>query len=141
MRAWGRSVAVWLMVLGPLAFAEDGLVVQFTISERAADSDSLHTYTNAILMRFDEEASFQLDGRYVLKIRSHRDGPNTLDLLLTLKDVIDGKPYYVGARPVSLDIGDAAELEFESNGRVYGLSLDTSYGRLPPEASGQSDSR
>ena len=127
-----RVFALALLALSPFANGDDGLVVQFTISESVPSDDKLQTYTNAVLMKFEEEASFELADQYVLKIRSHMEA-SRLDLLVTLQDVVEGKPYYIGASPVNLDIGGAAQVTFEENGRVYEISLDTSYGKLPAE--------
>ena len=86
------------------SFADDGLVIQFTISEEVEGSNERKSYTNAVLMKFDEEVSFEFDGLYVLKFRSRPNGQETVDLLVSLKDVINGKPYYVGAKAVTLKI-------------------------------------
>lgn len=128
-----RTAVLALLALSPFASGDDGLVVQFTISERARDANGLQTYTNAVLMKFEEEASFEFPDHYVLKIRSHLED-SRLNLLVTLQDIVDGKPYYVGARPVSVDVGEAAQIKLERDGTVYEISLDTSYGKLPAEA-------
>ena len=56
-----------------------------------------------------------------------------VDLVFTLTDLSEGKAYYVGAAPVSIEIGKSDSLDFESNGRAYNIELDTSYGKLPTQ--------
>jgi len=63
-----------------LVTAEEGVVIQFTISEQAMDSSESRGYTNAILMKFDEEGTFAFDNRYVLKIRSRRTSESKIEL-------------------------------------------------------------
>ncbi len=128
-----KFLTLALIMFCPTVFAEDGLTIQFTISKQAADSDRMQSYTNAILMRFDEEVSFDLSDLYVLKIRSSQIGNSRLSLLVTLKDVIDGKPYYVGASPVDVKIGDSTTIELERENVSYTLDLDTSYGTIPEQ--------
>jgi hypothetical protein len=128
-----KLLALALVIFCPTVFAEDGLTVQFTISEQAAGSDRTQSYTNAILMRFDEEVSFDLNDMYVLKIRSRTISDSQLNLLVTLKDVVDGKPYYVGASPVDVKVGDSATIELTRENISYVLNLDTSYGTIPQE--------
>ncbi|HNP64948.1 MAG TPA: hypothetical protein PKH39_13510 [Woeseiaceae bacterium] len=126
-----RLFAIFLVIFCPFAQAEDGLTIQLTITEQADGIDRIQSYTNAILMRFNEEVSFDFDGKYVFKVSSRQSDGTKLNLLVTLKDVIDGKPYYVGARPVEIEVGDQAEFEFHNYDTVYTLSLDTSFGKIP----------
>ena len=82
-------------------------------------------------MRFNEEVSFDFADKYVFKVVSRQNSGTELNLLVTLNDVIDGKPYYVGAHPVKIEIGDQAEFEFHNYDTVYTLNLDTSFGKIP----------
>jgi hypothetical protein len=126
-----KFVVVVLALLSSAAFAEDGLVVQYTVVERDTESRVTQSYTNAVLMRFDEEVSTPLNDYCVIRIRSKMDGHSKVNLLVTLKDVFEGKPYYVGAQPVNIEIGGSAKFELRKYGKEYEVSLDTSYGKLP----------
>jgi len=122
-----------LMAISSASFAEDGLVVQFTITEVPNSSNEKRTYTNAILMKLDEEVSFDLNDLYVLKIRSRPEQDDSVNLLISLKDIIDDKPYYVGADAVTVAIGDKANIELAKYDTSYAISLDTSYGTIPQD--------
>jgi len=117
--------------IGPIGHAEDGLNIQITIAEQANGTNRLQTYTNAFLMRLNEEVSIDFSDKYVLKVSSRQIHDANLSLVVTLKDMIDGKPYYVGARPVEVEIGDIVEIELEKYDTTYKLNLDTSYGKIP----------
>lgn len=117
--------------IGSIGQAEDGLNIQVTIAEQANGSNRLQTYTNAFLMRLNEEVSIDFSDKYVLKVSSRQIHDANLSLVVTLKDMIDGKPYYVGARPVEIKIGDIVEIELENYDTTYTLNLDTSYGKIP----------
>ena len=116
---------------GSCAAAEDGLVVQFEISEQAIGSSTRSSLNSSVLMRFNEEVSFEIGDQYVLKIGSRRNGPDSVSLLVSLKDIIDGKPYYVGASATEIRIGEQSELNLENYDTNYTISLDTAYGKLP----------
>lgn len=122
-----------LMAISSALFAEEGLVVQFTITEVPNSSNEKRTYTNAILMRLDEEVSFDFNDLYVLKIRSRPEQDDSVNLLISLKDIIDNKPYYVGADSVTVAIGDKASIELAKYDTSYAISLDTSYGTIPQD--------
>ena len=53
-------------------------------------------------MRFNEEVSFDFADKYVFRINSRQSSSTRVNLVVTLKDIIDGKPYYVGAWPVDI---------------------------------------
>ena len=120
-----------VLYAGSCLAAEDGLVVQFNISEQAIGSSTRSSLNSSVLMKFNEEVSFEIGEQYVLKIESRRNGDELVSLLVSLKDIIDGKPYYVGARATELRIGEQAELSLENYDTIYTISLDTAYGRLP----------
>ena len=126
-----KPVAILLFMLCLSAHAEDVLTIQIKITEQANGSDRTKSYTNAILMRFNEDVSFEFSDRYVLKVSSTSNGDQRLNLVVTLKDIIDGKPYYVGAQPVVVEIGESADIEFQNYDTVYKLNLDTSFGKIP----------
>jgi len=126
-----KLLVMFFVILCLPAHAEDGVAIQITIIEQADGSDRIQSYTNAILMRFDEEVSFEFSDWYVFKVRSRPNSDTNLNLVITLRDVIDGKPYYVGAHPLDIDIGTSAEFEFQNYDTKYALSLDTSFGKIP----------
>ncbi len=113
------------------AAAEDGLFVQFAISEQAIGSSTRTSLNSSVLMKFNEEVSFEIGDQYVLKIESRRNGAEAVSLLVSLKDIIDGKPYYVGASATELRVGEQAELSLENYDTNYTIRLDTAFGRLP----------
>ncbi|MCH9693153.1 MAG: hypothetical protein K0U72_01470 [Gammaproteobacteria bacterium] len=126
-----RFFAILLLLICPLALAEDGLTIQLIITEQADGSDRKQSYTNAILMRLNEEVSFDFADKYVFKVASRQVSSTKVSLVVTLKDVIDGKPYYVGAHPVDLEIGDQTEFRLQNYETSYTLNLDTSFGKIP----------
>jgi len=131
MRILAVTMVLPLLLLSSYVAAEDGLVVQFKISEQAIGDSSRSSLNSSVLMRFSEEVSVEIGGQYVLKIESQKKGDDRVSLVVWLKDIMDGKPYYVGARPADLKIGEQTELEFENYETTYTISLDTSYGKLP----------
>ena len=126
-----RLIALTALFLAASATAEDGIVIQFQIFEQEEGSSSRSGYTNAVLMGLNEEVTLELDGLYVLKIAANQMESSQASLLFTLKDLIDGRPYYVGAKSLKLRIGDRSEFKFDRNGIAYDISIDTAYGVLP----------
>ncbi len=120
-----------ISLVAPHSMAEDGLVIQLTISEQAEGANDKRDFTTSVLMKFDEEVSIDLSDWYVLKVRSRPNGEQTVDLLVTLKDIVEGKPYYVGADAVTLKIGESTDMSFNNYQTEYSISLDTSFGKLP----------
>ena len=131
MRILAPAVLCSVLFASPFAAAEDGLIVQFTISEQAIGSSTRSSLNSSVLMKFNEEVSFEIGGQYALKIESRRNGAEAVSLLVSLKDIIDGKPYYVGARAAELKIGEQAELNLENYDTNYTIRLDTAFGQLP----------
>lgn len=123
-------VTAFLFISAPL-FAQDTIVIQFTISETSAESPERTSYTNAVLMGLNEEVNLDLDERYVLKIRVNEKANFNANIVMTLKDVIEGKPYYVGAKSIDVAIGDQSSFEIEKYETLYSVSIDTSFGELP----------
>ncbi len=126
-----RFIAIAALLLSASAAAEDGIVIQFQIFEQEKGSSDRSGYTNAVLMRLNEEVTLELDGLYVLKIAANQMESSQASLLFTLKDMIDGRPYYIGAKSVNLRIGDASEFSFDRSNISYDIKIDTSYGVLP----------
>lgn len=124
-------LAVLLLILfSNQAYSEDGLVLQLTIEERVESSERMDSYTNAISMGFNDEVSGPLHNLYEIRVRTRQNTPTNLNILITLKDIIDGKPYYAGAKPVDLDIGEKTVLNFQLEKTTYRMLLDSSYGKI-----------
>lgn len=120
-----------LAIFPSLCFAEDGLVVQFTIDEVSGDGRERVSYTDALLMTFGKEHTFDVRDLYVIKFKPERIDTGKITLVTTLKDIDNGKPYYVGAAVVELEVGKAAAMSMERDGSSYNVKVDTSYGKLP----------
>lgn len=83
------------------------------------------------MMKFGEEHSFFVEDLYALKFYPLLDSDQRLSLVTTLKDVENGKPYYVGAEEIELEIGESQAIELEREESTYTITLDTSYGTHP----------
>lgn len=112
-------------------WAEEGLVIQFNIEEQAVGSASSEQYINAILMRSNEIVTVDFHDLYSVKVQSTTADMKAVNLVITLKDIVDGKPFYVGAKSVDLVVGSTAEFSLQREGRNYKITLDTSFGTLP----------
>ena len=123
--------ALFLIALSPLCRGEDGLVIQYHIEEVSAESQEKSSYINAVMMKFGEEHSFFVENLYVLKFYPLLDRGQRLSLVTTLKDIENGKPYYVGAEEIELEIGESKTIDLERERSTYKITLDTSYGTLP----------
>ncbi|WP_347332889.1 hypothetical protein [Marinimicrobium locisalis] len=113
------------------AVSEDGLVVQLTISEESLDGSQRSNYTDAVLLRYPGTFTVELSGHYVTKFQVDQSRSETIDMVFTIKDISSGKPYYVGAEPLSFEVGESTTVNFERNDKKYNIVLDTSYGKLP----------
>lgn len=125
------SKVVALFFISLSALAEDGMVIQFTIEESKIDSPSSQRYTNAVLMKMNETATFKIDDLYSVKFQTSSTDQKNVNVVFTLKDLSDGKPYYIGAKPIDTLIGDSSNIELQNAGSKYKITLDTSYGKLP----------
>jgi len=123
-------LALFSILICTVVVAEDGLSVQFTIEEKVLGSHSVQSYTNSILMKFNESAKFEFKNIYNVKFTS-RTLEEKINLVVTLHDWIDGKPYYVGAKSIDIVVGSDFNFELEKYGRSYKLNIDTSFGILP----------
>jgi len=127
-----RKVALLaLAMMSGVACAEDGLVIQFNIEEKSISSTATSKYINAGLMRLDETATFHFVNQYEIKVDSTRVSEGRVRLVITLKDLSEGKSYYVGAKPVELSVGESASLSFATTDSSYSLILDTAFGKIP----------
>lgn len=126
-----KYIILLLLSLNSFAtFAEDGLIIQFTIKESNIVNHTKRSYTNAILMKFNETAKFEFKNLYNIKFTTHPTNDKT-NLVITLHDWMEGKPYYVGAKSVDFKVGSTIDIVLEKYGRKYKINLDTSYGKLP----------
>lgn len=119
------------MTFSMLCRGEDGLVIQFNIEEVSGGGQETSSYINAVMMKFGEEHSFSLEELYIIKFRSVLREDGRLNLVTTLKDIENGKPYYVGAVEVDLEVGESHTMSMERDRSKYQIELDTSYGTLP----------
>jgi acetyl-CoA carboxylase carboxyltransferase component len=134
-----RILIVLMLALAPIiSQANDGLVIQYTIDESSDkknnQAQATQSYTNAILMAFNETTKFDADGLYKIKFTSKTENKETANLVITLHDWIDGKPYYVGAKSIDFVMGTMFDFELKNYDRVYKVTIDTSYGKLPNQA-------
>lgn len=101
------------VVLSSLSFAGDGVVIQFTVNEKSVSGDVSSSYTNAVLVGFNEVYSFDVEGMYQIKFSVHSEGNKALNIVTTLKDMDGGKLYYVGAKETEIVIGESSHIELE----------------------------
>lgn len=128
MRKYFLAIAC---LVAPAVWAEEGLVIQITIEEQAAGSATSEQYIDAILMRFNEVATVDFHDLYSVKVQSTTVDMKAINLVITLKDIVDGKPFYVGAKSVDITVGAVTEFSLQREGRNYKIALDTSFGKLP----------
>ena len=114
--------------------AKDGLVTQFTITKTnkiSEETETRQSYNRAVLVEFNETNSFDFKDLYTFKITTRTDNFKDVNLLITLKDLSSGKPYFIGVQSTDLTVGDAESFKFERSGVIYNVDIDTSYGKLP----------
>ncbi|MDO3383309.1 hypothetical protein [Gilvimarinus algae] len=126
-----RILSVILLSLSVTAAAEDGLVIQLTIDEKTIDGSKKSQYINALLLSYPGTSVSRFPDQYEVKFQVDTPKDNIFDLVFTLKDLSSGNPYYVGATPVSVKVGESRTVTFERNSRIYNINLDTSFGELP----------
>lgn len=119
-----------LCLLSFNTFAEDGLVLQFTIEESNISPAPNDSYTNAILMPFNNEVSADFPNLYQVKFKSSALKDGHVSVLTTLKDLSDGKPYYVGAKDVDFKVGERKSFTLERAGKTYTVTIDSSFGKM-----------
>ena len=126
-----KAIGSCLLCLSAAAvFADDGLVLQFTIEESNISPAPNDSYTNAILMPFNNEVSADFPNLYQVKFKSSPLKDGRVNVLTTLKDLSDGKPYYVGAKDIDINVGERKSFKMERTGKTYTVTLDSSYGKL-----------
>ncbi len=114
------------------AFAEDGLVVHFTIKKTAGDETK--TYTNTVLMRLSEASTFTFPGMYEMRLDSRAMQGDQENLVIAIKDISSGKPVYAGDGATTLKVGASTTIplhQLQNAQARYEVFLDTSYGQLP----------
>ena len=126
-----QCFALTALLAVPMASsANDGLAAQLTIEKHHKSSDAHDTYSNSILMAFNTEVAGNLDGYYHIILRSGPLEQDRSNLLVTLKEIRDGKPYYVGSKPVEFQVGENASVVFELSDFDYIVNFNTAYGEL-----------
>ncbi|MGJ8694626.1 MAG: hypothetical protein ACSHW0_19385 [Thalassotalea sp.] len=118
------------------AVAEDGLVTQFVITKTikiSEESETRKIYNSAVLVNFNEVNTIDFKDQYTFKITTRSDDFKKVNVLINLKDISTGKPYYVGGHAMDLTVGDSTSFKLTpSNTNItYSVELDTSYGKLP----------
>lgn len=126
-----RITPIILLVLSATVAAEDGLVIQLTINEETLDGSEKSRYINALLLSYPGTSISEFPGQYEVKFQVEPPENDMFDLVFTLKDTSSGDPCYVGAAPVSVEVGESRTVNLERNNRIYNIVLDTSYGKLP----------
>ena len=124
-------IGLILLIFSINIAAEDGVVIQFTIEATSYTGLDRSKYTNAVLQKLNETAEYELHNLYKVKVASTNLDKKNVNLVITLQDLSDGKPYYVGAKSLDLTIGSSRTYEHENNGSHYKINVDTSYGKLP----------
>jgi hypothetical protein len=130
-----KTILLAAALLSSAAFAEDGLVVHFTIKKTAGNTTT--TYTNGVLMRTTESSTFTFPGQYGLRLESRAMGKGEVNLVATLDDLSSGKPMYAGSNAITLKIGASANValhQIDAAETKYEILLDTAYGQLPQAA-------
>lgn len=122
-----------LLILCTLqAIAEEGLVVRFAVEK--TENNSKQSYTNAVLMKFNETVRFDFEKQYQIKIQSWLKAEGLVDLTVTVKDQTSGKPYYVGVATAVINVGDEKTIIIKEGVPQYAITLDTAYRELPQQA-------
>ena len=126
------AVALAGVLLCAPVFAEDGLVVHFTIKKTFGTETK--TYTNTVLMRLSEVSTFTFPGLYEMRLDSRATHEGEENLVIALKDVSSGKPVYAGSGAATLRVGEHVTVplhQLHNAEARYQVFLDTSYGQLP----------
>jgi hypothetical protein len=124
-------IAIIFSVFALSASAEDGLVTQFVITKVVEGSNTQQSYNNAVLVNFNDVHSFDFNGLYSLKLTTRTEDFKKVNVLINLKDLSTGKPYYIGGHATDLTVGDSTSLKLNRDGRTYTVDIDTSFGKVP----------
>jgi len=126
--------AIWLLALifCTSAFAENGLVVHFTVKKTVGND--VRTFTDGVLVRLTESSTLTFPGQYEMHLESRAVSNGDENLVVTLKDLSSGEPVYAGSGATTLKVGKSATVPFHQLAQAkasYEVFLDTSYGQLP----------
>jgi hypothetical protein len=124
-------IAIIFSVFALSASAEDGLVTQFVITKVVEGSNTQQSYNNAVLVNFNDVHSFDFNGLYSLKLTTRTEDFKKVNVLINLKDLSTGKPYYIGGHATDLTVGDSTSFKLNRDGSTYTVDIDTSFGKLP----------
>ena len=130
-----KAIGFLALAFCTFAYAENGLVVHFTIKKTVGSEVS--TYTNGVLMRLTEASTLTFPGQYEMRLESHATTEGKENLVVTLKDISSGKPVYAGSGATTLQVGKSATVPFHQLAQAkagYEIFMDTSYGQLPQAA-------
>ena len=124
-------IATIFSIFALSATAEDGLVTQFVITKVVEGSNTQQSYNNAVLVNFNDVHTFDFNGLYSLKLTTRTEDFRKVNVLINLKDLSTGKPYYIGGHATDLTVGDSISFKLNRDGTTYTVDIDTSYGKLP----------
>ncbi len=127
-----KKIAILGLLFCGLAYAEDGLVVHFTVKKLAGNETS--TVSNGVLMRLTETTTQTFPGQYEMRLDSKAGKDGEINLMVVLKDLSSGKPIYAGSAGTTLKVGGSQTLSFHqlsSSAVTYDVFVDTAYGKLP----------
>jgi len=124
-------IAITFSIFALSASAEDGLVAQFVITKVVEGSNTQQSYNNAVLVNFNDVHSFDFTGLYSLKLTTRTEDFKKVNVLINLKDLSTGKPYYIGGHATDLAVGDSTSFILNRDGSTYTVDIDTSFGKLP----------
>ncbi|HTQ99938.1 MAG TPA: hypothetical protein VMH83_08105 [Candidatus Acidoferrum sp.] len=130
-----KILAISGLVLATTSFAEDGLVVHFTIKKTV--EGKVNTYSNGVLLRLTEASTITSPQGYEMRLESKAVDGDAVNLVVTLKDLSSNKPIYAGSGAVKLKVATSATVplhQLEQAQSAYEVFLDTSYGQLPTPA-------
>ncbi|WP_032095635.1 MULTISPECIES: hypothetical protein [unclassified Alteromonas] len=111
--------------------AEDGLFARFVFDKQEIGSNSLQSYNTGVLADFNSSNTLKISNLYQIAITNRVIEDGKVNIYFSLKDTSTGKPYNVGADARDFIIGQQESFEFNSNGYIYTVSIDTSFGKLP----------
>ncbi|WP_137226756.1 hypothetical protein [Shewanella sp. MEBiC00475] len=120
-----------LLVISHCAMAEQGLVVEISIEEHAAQSQDVTISVSKIVMGFNESVSLDVEGDYGVTIVSEKSQASKVNLVVSLSDQSNGAPELLGDKSLKLNVGNSANYQISHNDHSYKVTIDTRYGELP----------
>ena len=133
MRPMKSFLTGLMFLVSSLTYAEDGIVYQFKISQLNNENETVSSYTNAVLMKFNESVSFDLADAYRLSFdtNSRSEKLGVTNVVVTLEIIENGRPYYIGAHPKTFVVGEEFTLVYERYDLQYEVKVQTSFGEIP----------